>query len=232
MLEEEIKQKCAQYLKEHQEEFIQKFADLEKHTPQECPHTFFMAGAPGAGKTEVSKSLIANIDQLKEAVRIDADEVKAWFPLYNGKNATAIQGTSVLGLIRLYDHVLNHKQHAVVDGTFSEYRYSKENIERSLKHSRPTTIIYIYQDPRYAWILTQIRAEIEGRSIPKSYFIDTYFKSIETTNAIKKEFGNSISLDFIQKDYDHRIERFYSGIRNIDSYIKVKYTKQLLEEIL
>ncbi len=227
-----VQEDAEQYLKLRTKDLLERFASLDTHPAQNDPHTIFMAGAPGAGKTEASQKIISNIPELAQAVRIDADEIKEWLPQYNGKNSDDIQGASVLGLQRLYDTILSKKQHAIVDGTFSEYKHAKENIERSLKRNRVTIIIYIYQDPRHAWAFTKLRAEKYGRSIPKEYFIDTYFKSIETVNRIKAEFGQRVYLYFIEKNYFHEIVKFRDNVQSVDSYIKKKYTKSSLEKII
>lgn len=230
----EIREEAENYLKTHRKELIERFSNLSDYPSQEKPRTIFMAGAPGAGKTEFSKAIIRNVPELKGAVRIDADEIKTWLPQYTGKNTSDVQGVSVLGLIRLFDYALHHKQSVVVDGTFSEYAYAKENIERclKLKNDRFPTIIYIYQDPRFAWEFTKIRAIEEGREVPVEYFIETYFKSIDVVNRIKEEFHDKIQVDFIIKNYLHEIEKTHFNVTHIDNYINTKYSSDDLKSIL
>jgi predicted ABC-type ATPase len=229
-----VGEEAAEYLKIHRKELIGRFASLSSHPPQEKPRTIFMSGAPGAGKTEFSKGLIRNNPDLTSAVRIDADEIKTWLPQYTGKNTSDVQGVSVLGLIRLFDYALRHKQSAIIDGTFSEYTYAKQDIERclSLKYNRFPTIIYIYQEPRFAWEFTKIRALDEGREIPVEYFIDTYFKSIDVVNKIKEEFKEKVQVDFVVKNYLNQIEKTRFNIDRVDNHIDTRYSRDDLKSIL
>lgn len=47
--------------KDNKKIIIQKFADLSIYLPVQNPTTYFMAGSPGAGKTEYSKSFIKEL---------------------------------------------------------------------------------------------------------------------------------------------------------------------------
>ena len=67
-----------------------KFADPEKFLPELNPTSVYMAGSPGAGKTEVSICLIDAIKQYKgslKILRIDPDELRSNFEDYTGNNA-------------------------------------------------------------------------------------------------------------------------------------------------
>lgn len=105
-------EKAKVFIKEHKRFIIDKFASLEKYPPREHPFSMFMAGSPGAGKTEFSKALFESSDFLEStefpiyAVRIDADEIKDIIPQYNGGNSDVVQGASSLGVEKLYDSVL------------------------------------------------------------------------------------------------------------------------------
>lgn len=46
------------YIRQHKRDLIEKFANLNDYPPVKNPEAFFMAGSPGAGKTEYSKSFI------------------------------------------------------------------------------------------------------------------------------------------------------------------------------
>jgi UDP-N-acetylglucosamine kinase len=68
-----------------------------------------MAGSPGAGKTEFSKNFI-NILVKKEpsrkVVRIDPDEIRAWFPEYNPKRSELYQSAVSLGVDVLIQNIM------------------------------------------------------------------------------------------------------------------------------
>ena len=52
---EEIDKKAKEWIRVNVSELIKKFASVEKFPPVKNPFSMFMAGSPGAGKTEFSK---------------------------------------------------------------------------------------------------------------------------------------------------------------------------------
>jgi UDP-N-acetylglucosamine kinase len=79
--------------------------------------SLFMAGSPGAGKTEVSRRLVENFD--KKPVIIDADEIRKICPGYKGENADIYQKAANKGVNLLYDFVLDKDLNVILDGTFA-----------------------------------------------------------------------------------------------------------------
>ena len=49
----------SKWVKSHSRELIEKFVNAQGCFPDPWPTTLFMAGSPGAGKTEISKRLLA-----------------------------------------------------------------------------------------------------------------------------------------------------------------------------
>ena len=114
----ELYEQCKQYIKAHRIELITKFADPSIYLPVDNPIAYFMAGSPGAGKTETSKSFIKELEEKEPArkvVRIDVDEVRDFIPLYDHTNATEVQGGAGLGVQKLLDHVFDHGQDFLLD---------------------------------------------------------------------------------------------------------------------
>ncbi len=215
------------FIKRNERLIIEKFASLENFPPRENPFSIFMAGSPGAGKTEFSKALIESSepDSPLYAVRIDADEIKNIIPQYKGNNSDVIQGAASLGVEKLYDYVLKNNQNVIVDGTFANYEIACRNIQRSIGKRRIVSIFYIYQDPLVAWDFTQKREKLEGRYIPKEAFIYSFFAAKKNVEKIKSEFKDKVMLFLIKKnDIDNSIEKFWVNIDSIDNYIKIKYT--------
>ena len=85
------------FAKKHKVRIAKILTDPVKFHPEERPISVFMAGSPGAGKTEFSKSLISIIEEARHCnvVRIDADEVRGHLPGYVGGNAYLFQGDYV-----------------------------------------------------------------------------------------------------------------------------------------
>ena len=84
MSEEDLSDSALQFIKQSRQLLIVRFADPVHYKSSDHPITIFMAGSPGAGKTEVSKILLKRFPF--QAVRIDADQVRALCPGYTGQN--------------------------------------------------------------------------------------------------------------------------------------------------
>jgi predicted ABC-type ATPase len=227
-----IKEDAVNFINTHKKELIQKYAG-DEYPASNPPLSIFMAGSPGAGKTEFSMSLL-ELDMFEKdvAVRIDADEIKKFIPHYDKTNSDEIQGASVLGLIRLHDYCLKKKKNFILDGTFSDYESSEENIKRSIKYGRDVDIFYVYQDPLIAWEFTKKRGELEGRFIPKDMFIDSFFSAKDNVNRIKENFGKSVTLHLIIKNITNGLAKFEINIDKVDHYLKVTYTRDDLVKLL
>lgn len=159
MNEEKIKQKAAEYIKNNKDHLIKKFAPEDEYPPEENPISIFMAGCFGAGKTEFASSYT---EEDKSIVIIDADEIRKLCPNYNGEKAYLFNYASSIGVSVLHNYVLKNDISFIFDGSFRSDK-SMQNIRRSTKRDRPTTIVYVHQDPKIAWLFTQIRAEITSR---------------------------------------------------------------------
>ena len=89
-----VKEESILWVKRNRKLICDKFANLEDYPASNRPFSFFMAGSPGAGKTEFSISFIKNLERLDKKfkiVRIDADEIRNILPLYNHKNSSIVQ---------------------------------------------------------------------------------------------------------------------------------------------
>jgi predicted ABC-type ATPase len=218
------------YIKERKKELIARFADPKIYCPVDHPVSLFMAGSPGAGKTEVSKRLAEQFAD-NAPVRIDADDIRTMFPDYTGTNSHIFQLACTTGVNKLFDYVLDHNLNVILDGTFA-YERAMENIERSLKRNRRVIIYYLFQDPIVAWKFTKIREETEGRRVSKEVFIRAFFRARENVNEAKAHFGEKIELNMIIKDFINNFEKVFPNIRSIDKYLPKVYTGNELEKIL
>jgi predicted ABC-type ATPase len=228
----QISEEAKIFIKKEKRSLIKKFADLEKFLPDEKPFSFFMAGSPGAGKTEFSKRLIETMAPIC-IVRIDADEIREFIPQYNGKNSDIVQGAASIGVDNLNYYTLKHNQNSIMDGTFANYGAAHRNIINSLNKKRQISVFYIFQDPIIAWDFTRKREKLEGRYVPKDAFIDAFFKAKENVKLIKEEFGDKIKLNLVIKNKDNTIEKIKYDIDcNIDTYTKIIYNKKSLNTTL
>ncbi|MEA3248872.1 MAG: zeta toxin family protein [Patescibacteria group bacterium] len=223
------------FIKTKRKEIIERFANDEKCPTVDNPVSFFMAGSPGAGKTEVSKRFIKEMKPFgaNGIARIDADEIRDLIPAYDGTNAYLFQGAAAKGVEILHDHALHKSKNLLLDGTMHDFARAKLNTQRSLKRNRKVVILYIYQDPVVAWEFTRKREMLEGRRVPKEFFIETLFLANETANRLKTHFGKSVELWLVEKNpRDPRQEKFTFNIDNIDNHVRIRYSKEELRRIL
>ncbi len=222
------------YVKSNKKKLIKDFASIDSFPKDSFPISIFMAGSAGAGKTEMSRALIKIFDKKynKKIVRIDADEIKRWLPQYTGANSDEVSVASYIGVEKLYDYCLTKQQNLILDGTFSNLEKSKENIKRSLKKNRFVEIYYLFQDPVTSWDFTKKRGVVEKRFIPRDFFIDSFLLAQENVEKIKQEFGSSVILNLITKDFNHKLDKLELNVNNVTSYLEKNYTRKELEVII
>ncbi len=227
---EDLASQAIKFIRKQDKELIRKFADIAKHPPQRYPASVFMAGSPGAGKTEFSKSLIGILGG--EAVRIDPDEVRGFLPQYTGSNASLFQNAVTIGVDTLYYSALKNNQNFILDGTMASLDIARKNISKCLASRVTADIFYIYQNPIIAWQFTKDREKLEGRNITKQTFIKALYASRENVNIIKREYGERVKLHFIEKDFKHDISTYKISVQSVDNYLKMSYTLEDLEREL
>ena len=199
------------FTKSNRKLLMKKFADSDVYGSVVTPVSLFMAGSPGAGKTEVSKGLVK---RFKDApVRIDADEIRTLCPEYTGTNAHVFQKAANKGVNILFDYVLDKNINCILDGTFA-YAGAIDNIRRSLEHKRIVEVWFVYQDPIKAWELTKARESREARHVSKAVLVEAFFQAKENVRRVKNEFGGQVELNLLINDYDKGTEEFKLNINS------------------
>jgi len=197
------------------------------------PVSVFMAGSPGAGKTEASKALLRDIEGLvSKTVRIDPDELRDLFDEYSGDNSALFHPAISILVDKIHDRVLKNAQNFLLDGTLSNYHIAKSNIERSLKRERFVQILYVYQEPALAWEFVKIRELIDGRRILPEHFIGQYFAARKVVNQLKIDFGKEIVVSVILKNLDGSDKVYKANVDNIDNHIPEKHSESDLLELI
>ncbi len=223
--EERIAQEAWDYAKKHRTEIARRLTDPAIFVPEANPVSVFMAGSPGAGKTEASIELL----KLKAAdgakvLRIDPDELRETLPGYNGANSWLFQRAVIPIIERIHDLVLDQQQSFLLDGTLSSYSVAEKNIQRSLKRGRTVQILYVYQEPEQAWKFVQAREAAEGRRIQPEDFVRQYFAARVVVNRLKAELGKHIQVDLLMKNNDGSHQFYRAGVDQIDNHIPEKYS--------
>lgn len=220
--------------KQNKQYLIEKFANLDECQPTNNPLVLFMAGSPGAGKTELSKELVRILNEEDEShyCRIDPDEIRDELPGYDGSNAYLFQQAISIAMDDLISHISKSNQNAIIDGTLAKYDTAKSNIKKIIERNGITGIIYVYQDPKVAWNFTQMREKLEGRRINKKDLVNTLFKARENVDILKEEFKDRLMVFLAEKDYRNKIKKFEINIDKIEHHSKLPYTKGELERSL
>ena len=220
--EQRIKDEAIEYARRQKKAIARKLTDKNQFPPDAEPVSIFMAGSPGAGKTEASKALIRQFRD--PPVRIDPDELRSEFQDYNGRNSWLFQPAAAILVERIHDHALKNGQNFILDGTLSSLDKARSNIERSLKRDRCVQILYVYQEPALAWRFVCAREAEEGRRIEPDTFVAQYFAARSVVNQLKMEFGQSISVDLILKNHDNSDRVYKDNIDKVDHHLPEKYT--------
>lgn len=194
------------------------------HPPEEEPVSVFMAGSPGAGKTEASLELL-NFFSDAPPLRIDPDELRVEFPGYTGGNAWLFQAAVSILVEKIIDLAFDNRQSFLLDGTLANLDKARDNIRRSLRKGRFVQILYVYQDPLLAWQFVQAREAAEGRRILPEHFVDQYFAARDVVNTLKLEFGKKVHVDLLLKYIDNSSRLYKAGVDKIDYHIPENYSR-------
>ena len=226
-----IENDAFQFIKTHGKELTTKFAPPDVCHSVTNTVSLFMAGSPGAGKTEVSKSFIKKFNDMP--MRIDADEIRPLCSGYTGANAHLFQKAANKGVNILYDHALHKSINCILDGTFA-YAGAEQNIARSLKYKRRVELWFVYQDPVKAWEFTKARETREARHVSKDVFIRAFVESRHNVQVVKEHFKGQIELNLLLKDYEDGQEDFQLNISaaELDRRTDGRYTEDTLQKIL
>ena len=231
--QEKIGQAAVEFAKANKKAIARRLTDPSRFVAEANPVSVFMAGSPGAGKTEASIELLAKLaSNGAEVLRIDPDELRSEFAGYSGDNSFLFQGAVSILVEKIHDLALDQKQSFLLDGTLSKYEIAKRNIERSLKKGRTVQILYVYQEPMLAWKFVLARELAEGRLIKSEDFVEQYFAARDVVNRLKNELGTAVRVDLLLKNNDNSRRAYEAGIERIDSHIPEKYNPDDLKRML
>ncbi len=237
MTNEEITLHALEFAKKNKLRIARELTDPSKYKPTDHPVSVFMAGSPGAGKTEFSKNLAKDLHKGEgiNVVRIDGDDLRPYMPGYTGSNSHLFQGAVSLIVEKMQDLVLHTGQNFILDGTFSSYRKATENINRSLSKGRVVSVFYLYQRPEIAWKFTQAREKAEGRNIPKTAFISQFSEARETIENLILNYGGLIKITLVAKDFENKtidLVEIADNATKIDGVTFARYNERELESLL
>ncbi|MCY4641152.1 MAG: zeta toxin family protein [Gammaproteobacteria bacterium] len=230
-----IENKAVEFARKNKKKIAKRFTNSQVFLPDREPVSVFMAGSPGAGKTEASKSLLGKMEKVekgRKVLRIDPDELRLEFADYHGSNSWLFQPAVSILVDRIHDLALQQQQSFILDGTLSNYVKAEENIDRSLRRNRQVQILYVYLTPEQAWEFVQKREKKEGRKILPERFVEQYFAARENVNNLKNRFRKDISVDLILKEIDGSRKLYKAGVDQIDHHIPENFTKTDIEKLI
>lgn len=230
--EEQITEKAIKEAKKLKKKLAKEMVD---HLPQEeSAVSVFMAGSPGAGKTETARNMIKTFKKESgvDLVHIENDELRKVFEDYDGINSPLFQRPATLLVEAIHDRALKRDVSFILDSTLSSLEKAKDNIQRSLKRNRYVLIIFVYQEPEQAWCLVKAREIVEGRRVPEEVFVNQFMESQRVVSELKKLFQDQIDIIFIEKNIDGRNERPHFNVSDIDALLRKKYNRESLEAIV
>ncbi|MDB5984244.1 MAG: Zeta toxin, partial [Pseudomonas sp.] len=211
--------------------------------PEDAPLTVFMAGSPGAGKTEVCMAMKEALEEgggllggpEAKVLRIDPDEFRCLLPGYTGRNSYLFQKVVTKILERVLDRAFEKKMSFILDGTMANLDVAKKNLDRVLRKGRVAQIMYVYQRPELAWKFVQAREITEGRNIPLTDFVRQYFCVRHNIKEILNIYRDkNVHVDLLIKNTDSVGEGYEFDVTSeqIDDLIPHAYDREQLLAIL
>lgn len=170
-------------------------ACIKRDAPKKRKAAIFMAGIPGAGKTEFVRGMRAQSTSLRGFVVIEHDKLVEHIDTYTpGRYYDYRKAGSTL-VTALFNHCLARDLPFIFDGTLS-HDNARRNIKKALKHGYEVVIVYIHQDIKSAWQLTQDRELVKKRAIEREGFIQTAQRINDTLSGVFSEFYNNNKFSF------------------------------------
>lgn len=232
MDDQQIMDKAIKQAKAMKKAIARKLVD---HLPEEEEAaSVFMAGSPGAGKTEAARAMVRAFKNEHDLtlVHIENDELRKEFEDYQGYNSPLFHRPATILVEAIHDRALKRRVSFILDSTLSNFDKAKDNIERSLKKGRFVMIVFVYQEPMQAWRLVKARESVEGRRVPSEVFINQFLESQRVVSELKKLFRDQIDITFIEKNVDGDNKRPHFNVDDIDALLRKKYNRESLERIV
>lgn len=223
----QLNESALEFVKKNKQTFISHVVDSSE--PSDQPVAVFMAGTPGAGKTEIARNIMSLFEPVPS--RIDADDFRELIPGYTGANSHIVQSAASLAVDKVLDYVLDKHYSFILDGTFAIGK-SVMNIKRALRRGFEVQIYFVYQDPLESWRFTKEREKKEGRMVPLGTFVNAYYASRQNVMAVKNEFGDQVTLRVVVKSYEKQTLRVMGDVSDLEKVLPKLYNEEELSGIL
>lgn len=161
--------------------------------PRSDKLAFFLAGIPGAGKTELAKGLQGSPNG--DLIVIEHDQLVEHIDSYAPEDYYEFRTAGSTLVTKLFEHCLKNGYSFIFDGTLSHDKGYK-NIKKALSHGYSVVVLYVHQDINSAWKLTQDRELVKKRGIRRDGFIDTCTKITTSLQKIFTTFSDNPHFAF------------------------------------
>ncbi len=166
MTEEEAKQWVKD--KDNQDKVAAKF--FKRHKTSKTKTAFFMAGIPGAGKTEFTQNTMREASP--KLIPIEHDQLVEYIKGYKPEAYYNYRKAGSTLVTRIFNDCLKNGYPFVFDGTLS-HENGIRNVNKCINEGYRVVIVYIVQEAGAAWELTQARELVKKRAIERKGFIET-----------------------------------------------------------
>jgi glutaredoxin-related protein len=133
--EKALEQAALEFARANKKKIAREITDRKRYLSESNPVSVFMAGSPGAGKTEFSKRYLSLLQENSgyEILRIDPDDYRSRIPGYTGNNSWLVQSAATIITEKVFDLALEQKQSFLLDGTFADWGRLRI---RKIKHAK------------------------------------------------------------------------------------------------
>jgi hypothetical protein len=97
---------------------------------------------------------------------------------------------------------------------------------RQSERGRLVQILYVYQEPAFAWQFVRARQIHEGRHIPAEKFVDQYFMAREVVQKLKDNYGDQIRVDVLLKNTDGTTQRSFTDVDDVDKWVPERFNRE------
>jgi adenylate kinase family enzyme len=242
--EKSTEEAAFEFARANRASLAREIADTSIFAPEDFPITVFMAGSPGAGKTEISKALVEIFEEADEeadeeyeaqrVLRIDPDDFRNLIPGYTGCNSYLFQRAVTKILEKVLDRAFEKRISFILDGTMANMDVARRNIDRVLGNRRVAQIMYVYQRPELAWQFVRAREITEGRNIPMGEFVRQYLAARRNIVDIRRSYGEHLMVNLLIKNTDGTDASYVGDVTagQIDDLIPETYDHLELIELL
>ena len=229
--EKRIEQEAIKFAKKNRTAIANELTNRKRFPPEDEPVAVFMAGSPGAGKTETSREFLQEVEATN-VIRLDPDELRHYFEQYTGDNSFLFQRAVSSIVERTLDNAFKRKQSFLLDGTLSNYAIAEKNIKRAIDRGRAVLVLFVYQSPELAWKFVQSRERVEGRRINPEIFVEQFLESQAVVRKLKQQFGGQIKIDLLLKDNEGGTRMYHANIQAVENRVKQKFTRESLTPLI